>query len=216
MNEQSPTVFVVDDDAAVRKSLVRLLRSAGYQAQPFASAGEFLDHWHEHATTGCLVLDVQMPGLSGLDLQRELRSNSHSLPIVFITGHGDIPMSVQAMKAGAVDFLSKPFQAEDLIRAIGEAIATAAESQSEQSERAAIVDRYETLTPREREVMALVVRGLANKQIAAELGTVEKTIKVHRGRVMSKMQVRSVAELVLTSLRIGSSTEPVDDPPRER
>ena len=216
MNESSPTVFVVDDDAAVRKSLVRLLGSAGYQAEPFASAREFLDHWREHATTGCLVLDVQMPGLNGLDLQRELRSNSRSLPIVFITGHGDIPMSVMAMKAGAVDFLAKPFQAEDLIRAIGEAIASAAKKESEESERAALEKRYETLTPREREVMVLVVRGLANKRIAAELGIGEKTIKVHRGRVMSKMKVRSVAELVLASLKIGIVPEPAADPPRER
>jgi len=216
VNESSPTVFVVDDDAGVRKSVVRLLRSAGYRAEPFASAREFLDHWREHATTGCLVLDVQMPGLNGLDLQRELRSSSQSLPIVFITGHGDIPMSVMAMKAGAVDFLAKPFQAEDLIRAIEEAIASAAESQSEQFERAALEERYETLTPREREVMALVVRGLANKRIGTELGIVEKTIKVHRGRVMSKMKVRSVAELVLASLKIGIKPEPVSDPPRER
>jgi FixJ family two-component response regulator len=206
----------VDDDAAVRKSLVRLLRSAGYQAASFASAGEFLDHWQEHATMGCLVLDVQMPGLNGLDLQRELRSTPRSLPIVFITGHGDIPMSVMAMKAGAVDFLAKPFQAEDLLLAVGEAIASSAEEQSEQSEREALEERYATLTPREREVMLLVVRGLANKRIATELGIVEKTIKVHRGRVMSKMQVRSVAELVLASLKIKIMPEPATVPPRER
>jgi RNA polymerase sigma factor (sigma-70 family) len=216
MNESSATVFVVDDDPAVRKSLIRLLRSAGYQAQPFASAKEFLDHLRDHSATGCLVLDLQMPGLSGLDLQRELRSNSRSLPIVFITGHGDIPTSVTAMKAGAVDFLAKPFQADDLIRAIGEAIASAAESQSEDFEREELEQRYETLTPREREVMVLVVRGLPNKRIATELGTVEKTIKVHRGRVMSKMQVRSVAELVLASLKIGITLEPATAPPRER
>ena len=216
MNESTPTIFVVDDDAAVRKSLVRLLRSAGYQAESFASAGEFLDHWQEHATMGCLVLDVQMPGLNGLDLQRELRSTPRSLPIVFITGHGDIPMSVMAMKAGAVDFLAKPFQAEDLLLAVGEAIASSAEEQSEQSEREGLEERYATLTPREREVMLLVVRGLANKRIATELGIVEKTIKVHRGRVMSKMQVRSVAELVLASLKIKIMPEPATVPPRER
>ena len=216
MNASSPTVFVVDDDAAVRKSLVRLLQSAGYQVEAFATAKEFLTHWQEHATTGCLVLDVQMPGLSGLDLQRELRSTARSLPIVFITGHGDIPMSVMAMKAGAVDFLAKPFQAEDLLRAIEEAITKAAEKESEQSERAEIEQRYALLTPREREVMTLVVRGLANKQIATELGTGEKTIKVHRGRVMSKMRVRSVAELVLASLKICIMPELAAVPPRER
>ena len=216
MNESTPTIFVVDDDAAVRKSLVRLLRSAGYLVESFASAGEFLDHWQERATTGCLVLDVQMPGLSGFDLQRQLRSTPRSLPIVFITGHGDSPMSVMAMKAGAVNFLAKPFQAEDLLLAIGEAIACAAEKESEQSERAELEKRYATLTPREREVMLLVVRGLANKRIATELGIVEKTIKVHRGRVMSKMQVRSVAELVLASLKIKIMPEPAAVPPQAR
>ncbi len=216
MNESAPTIFVVDDDAAVRKSLVRLLRSAGYQVESFASAGEFLNHWQEHATTGCLVLDVQMPGLNGFDLQRQLRSTPRSLPIVFITGHGDIPMSVMAMKAGAVNFLAKPFQAEDLLLAIGEAIASAAEKESEQSERAELEKRYATLTPREREVMVLVVRGLANKRIATELGIGEKTIKVHRGRVMSKMRVRSVAELVLVSLKIGIMPEPAAVPPQAR
>ena len=214
MNESAPTIFVVDDDVAVRKSLVRLLRSAGYQVESFASAGEFLNHWQEHATTGCLVLDVQMPGLSGFDLQRQLRSTPRSLPIVFITGHGDIPMSVMAMKAGAVNFLAKPFQAEDLLLAIGEAIARAAEKESEQSERAELEKRYAMLTPREREVMVLVVRGLANKRIATELGIGEKTIKVHRGRVMSKMRVRSVAELVLVSLKIGIRPEPAAVPPQ--
>ena len=207
MNEP-PTIFVVDDDAGVRKSLVRLLRSAGYQVQPFGSAEDFLNHWQEQPATGCLVLDVRMPGLSGFDLQRQLRSTPGSLPIVFITGHGDIPMSVMAMKAGAVNFLAKPFQADDLLQAIEEAIAKAAEKESEQSHRAVLEQRHATLTPREREVMALVIRGLANKQIAAELGTGEKTIKVHRGRVMSKMQVRSVAELVLASLKIGVMPEP--------
>ena len=157
-----------------------------------------------------------MPGLSGLDLQRQLRSSACSLPIVFITGHGDIPMSVMAMKAGAVNFLAKPFQADDLLRAIEEAIATAAEKQSEQSQCAELEQRHATLTPREREVMALVVRGLANKQIAAELGTGEKTIKVHRGRVMSKMQVRSVAELVLAVLKIGIMPEPAAVARREQ
>src|SRR5271166_5055144 len=157
-----------------------------------------------------------MPGLNGLDLQRELRSTPRSLPIVFITGHGDIPMSVMAMKAGAVDFLAKPFQAEDLLLAIEEAITSSAEEQSEQTEREVLEERYATLTPREREVMALVVRGLANKRIATELGTGEKTIKVHRGRVMSKMQVRSLAELVLASLKLKIMPEPAAVPPQAR
>jgi FixJ family two-component response regulator len=215
VNESAPTVFVVDDDVAVRKSLARLLRSAGHEAQPFASAAEFLNQWQEHARAGCLVLDVQMPGLSGLDPQRELRSSGQSLPIVFITGHGDIPMSVMAMKEGAVDFLARPFRAEDLLRAIAEGIAGAAEQETERCERAALQERYETLTPREREVMVLVVRGLANKHIAAELGIGEKTIKVHRGRVIRKMHVRSVAELVLASIKIGIMPERAAESGRE-
>ena len=202
MNEPLPTVYVVDDEPSVRKSLARLLRSAGYQAETFATAAEFLSYRRVHDTPGCLVLDVEMPAVSGLELQRELLDSTNPIPIVFITGHGDIPMSVTAMKAGAVDFLSKPFQEEDLLEAIREASASGRRKRAEYAERTAIQELYDSLTPREREVLAMVVRGLPNKQIASKLGIVEKTIKVHRGRVMSKMQVRSVAELVQVALKI--------------
>jgi FixJ family two-component response regulator len=214
MNEPLPTVFVVDDDWSVRKSLARLLRSAGYHAETFATAVEFLDHRRVRDTPGCLVLDVQLPGLNGLELQRELLDSSSPIPIIFITGHGDIPMSVMAMKAGAVDFLSKPFSDRALLDAIGEAIASGRRKRAEYAERDAIQERYERLTAREREVMAQVVRGLPNKQIASKLGIGEKTIKVHRGRVMSKMQVRSVAELVRAAFKIGIKPEPTANPIR--
>jgi FixJ family two-component response regulator len=196
-------VFVVDDDASVRKALARLIRSAGYQVNTFASAREFLDRIKADQEPGCLVLDVRMPGLSGLDLQHELQSADISLPIVFMTGHGDIPMSVRAMKAGAVDFLPKPVKDAELLRAIEQARTRAAQEHAAATERQNILRRLETLTPRERDVMALVVRGLLNKQIAFELGTVEKTIKVHRARVMEKMQVESLAELVRIAERVG-------------
>lgn len=214
MNKPLPTVFVVDDDPSVRKSLARLLRSAGYHAESFATAVEFLEHRRVHDAPGCLVLDVQMPGLNGLELQQELLDSPNPIPIVFITGHGDIPMSVTAMKAGAVDFLAKPFQDEDLLRAIREASARSQQKWAEYAEREVIQERYETLTPREREVMALVVCGLPNKQIGSRLGIGEKTIKVHRGRVMSKMQVRSVAELVQAALKIEIKPEPTVEPTR--
>jgi FixJ family two-component response regulator len=208
MNEPSGAVFVVDDDPSVRKSLARLLRSAGYPVACFATAAEFLEYRSAHGSPGCLVLDFQMPGLSGLELQQELLGSPDTIPIVFITGHGDIPTSVTAMKAGAVDFLSKPFQDEDLLAAISEAIAGGRRQQIECAERDAVRERYEDLTARERQVMALVVRGLPNKRIAAELGIGEKTIKVHRGRVMTKMQVHSLADLVRAAFKIGINGEP--------
>jgi FixJ family two-component response regulator len=199
MNEQPPTVFVVDDDESVRKSLVRLLKAMGYPATPYVSAKDFLEGWRLDPRPGCLVLDVQLPGLNGLELQQHLSETSSPLPIIFITGHGDIPMSVRAMKAGAIDFLSKPFQDESLLKAVQEAIARSQRADAQRVEYEVIAGRYAKLTQREREVMALVVRGLANKQIAAALGTSVKTIKIHRGRVMEKMQVRSVADLVRVS-----------------
>jgi RNA polymerase sigma factor (sigma-70 family) len=208
MNGPPPTVFVVDDDASVRKSLVRLLKSLGYPARPYSSAQEFLEGWRLDPTPGCLVLDVQLPGLNGLELQKYLSDTSCPIPIIFITGHGDIPMSVRAMKAGAVDFLSKPFQDEALLRAVQEAIARSQRSLTERAEHEAVRALYATLTQREREVMALVVRGLPNKQIAAQLGTSVKTIKVHRSRVMEKMQVRSVADLVRASQKSGIASVP--------
>jgi RNA polymerase sigma factor (sigma-70 family) len=208
MNERAHTVFVVDDDPSVRKSVVRLLKSMGFPARAYASASEFLDDWRREPAPGCLVLDVQLPGLNGLDLQEALRSAACPIPIIFITGHGDIPMSVRAMKAGAVDFLAKPFPDDDLLRAVQEAIARDEERQSEYAKREASAELYATLTPREREVMALVVAGLPNKRIAKELGTSEKTVKVHRGRVMEKMQVESVADLVRASQKLEPPTPP--------
>ena len=197
------TVFLVDDDASVRRALARLIKAAGYQLQTFASAREFLDSNLHNDGPACLVLDIRMPGLSGMDLQRELQTANTTLPIIFITGYGDIPMSVKAMKEGAVDFLPKPVRDADLFRAIEQALARAVRERAYREEFEDLRNRLEKLTAREREVMSLVVRGFLNKQIAVELGTVEKTIKVHRARVMQKMQVNSVAELVRVVERAG-------------
>jgi FixJ family two-component response regulator len=197
------TVFVVDDDVSVRKALARLLASAGYAVETFASARDFLDRSHHQDTPGCVVLDVSMPGLSGLDLQQELMAFTPPPPIIFITGHGDIPTSVQAMKHGAADFLTKPVHDECLLAAVRAAIEKDCAARQAHAEFAGIKQRLATLTPREREVMALVVRGRLNKQVAAELGTVEKTIKVHRARVIEKMGVESLAELVRAAEKLG-------------
>jgi FixJ family two-component response regulator len=197
------TVFLIDDDASVRRGLTRLIKSIGHQVQAFASARQFLDsEWQRH-NPACLVLDVRMPGLSGLDLQRELEAKKENLPIIFITGHGDVPTSVRAMKAGAADFLQKPVTDKDLLKAIEDALLRASHDSAEWEERKEIHRRIDTLTPREREVMTLVVKGFLNKQIAFELGTVEKTIKVHRARVMEKMKVGSLAELVRVTEKVG-------------
>jgi FixJ family two-component response regulator len=203
-----PIVFIVDDNDAVRKSLVRLLTSAGFQTESFASAEEFLERWLQEPAPGCVLLDILMPGLNGLQLQQKLQTSAHGIPIIFITGHGDIPLSVKAMKSGAVDFFPKPFNDEDLLRAVNEAIQRDHLERIERAERETVARRFETLTPREREVMALVVQGLMNKQIAFELGASEKTIKIHRGRVMEKMNVRSVADLVRAAERIGIRPNP--------
>jgi RNA polymerase sigma factor (sigma-70 family) len=198
------TVFLVDDDPSVRKALTRLLRSAGYVVQGFPSARDFLDSAdRSHQSRGCLILDVRMPGLSGLDLQHELQAANAILPIIFITGHGDVPMSVRAMKAGAVDFLSKPVKDEDLLSAVDSALQRADRQWAQSAEINDVQRRIAKLTPREREVMELVVAGMLNKQIAYELGTVEKTIKVHRARVMEKMEVDSLAELVRIAEKAG-------------
>ena len=195
MNETQPTVRIIDDDPSVLKSLERLLRAAGHAVDTFASADAFLQS-PDSAAPGCIVLDVHMPGLNGPGLQEELLRRDVHTPIVFITGHGDIPTSVKAMKAGAIDFLPKPFEDEDLLGAIKASLEKDRRIRSEQAEVRGIQQRLQQLTPREREVFNLVITGKLNKQIADELGAAEKTIKVHRGRVMRKMEVASVAELV--------------------
>jgi FixJ family two-component response regulator len=197
-----PVVFVVDDDPSVRKSLTRLLVSAGYAVEAFASAREFLARGR-HAGPCCLVLDVRMPGLTGLELQEALAAAGRRMSIVFVTGHGDIAMSVKAMKGGAVDLLTKPFDAKDLLKAIQRALAKDVQDLSEEATVAEIHERVKTLTPRETEVFALVVTGMLNKQIASALGVAEKTVKVHRARVMEKMRAGSVAELVRLADRLG-------------
>ncbi len=195
-------VYVVDDDESVRRSLARLLRAAGLTAETFPSAHAFLER-ELPDRTACLVLDVRLPDTNGLDLQTMLTQAGRIVPIVFITGHGDVPMSVQAMKRGAVDFLQKPFEEDELLAAIGRALTRCRHARAERAERSLIQRRFDTLTPRERQVFQLVIAGLLNKQIAANLGAAEKTIKIHRGRVMRKMEAGSVAELIRMSERIG-------------
>jgi FixJ family two-component response regulator len=194
-------VLVVDDDPAVRESIAALLRSADLEHALFPSAREFLRH-PRPATPACVILDVQLPDLSGLDLQAELAKGEPPLPIVFLTGHGTIPMSVRAIKGGAIEFLTKPFDPEALIAAVRQALDRDREAVARQSELAGLRARFDKLTPREREVLALVVTGRLNKQIAADLGTSEQTIKVHRGRVMKKLEAGSVAELVRLAQRL--------------
>jgi RNA polymerase sigma factor (sigma-70 family) len=203
VNESSPLVHIVDDDGAVRRALARLIAAAGFRVAAYPSAQAFLDT-EALASTGpaCLVLDVFLPGLSGLELQRALDErgeNYDTLPIIFVTGRGDIPMTVSAMKAGATDFLAKPVSETTLLRAIDAALERSSRALQSRSEMESLQRRLERLTPREREVLVLVVRGLLNKQVASELGTVEKTIKVHRARVMEKMEAHSFAELVRLS-----------------
>jgi FixJ family two-component response regulator len=202
VNPEAPIVFIVDDDRDVRDALRRLLTSVGLVVEVFDTAQAFLTASRPDAPS-CLVLDVRLPGLSGLDLQRELAAADALLPIVFLTGYGDIPMSVRAMKAGAIEFLTKPFREQDLLDAIRQAIDRDRLARAERRELAELRHRYSALTPRERDVMAGVIAGLLNKQIAAELGTSEVTVKEQRGNVMHKMQVESVAELVRTAARLG-------------
>jgi two-component system response regulator FixJ len=198
----SPTVFIIDDDASVRTSLARLLRSAGFDVETFASADLFLEREH-YDGVGCIVLDVRMPGISGIDLQDELSKADYSMPIVFITGHGNIPMGVQAIKKGAVDFLAKPFDDEELLQAVREAIEKDKKARAEYSEVLDIQGRIELLTAREREILRYVITGMLNKQIAYKLGIAEKTVKVHRGRIMEKLSVGSVADLVRLAEKAG-------------
>jgi FixJ family two-component response regulator len=188
-------VFIIDDDPLVRESVADLLNSAGYTTQTYGSATEFFQG-QRRDVPACLVLDVELPGLSGLDLQAELAKSGSEIPIVFLTGHGDIPMSVRAMKAGAVEFLTKPFGKQELLDAIKEGLLRDRDDRKRRLENVELEKRLETLTPRERQVLALVVAGRLNKQIAGELGTTDLTIKVHRGRVMRKMGADSLADLV--------------------
>jgi FixJ family two-component response regulator len=201
-SQQKPIVFVVDDDVSVRESLDLLIKFAGWQSETFASAVDFLAR-PRTTTPSCLVLDVSLPDLDGLELQKLIASERADMPIIFITGHGDVPMTVKAMKGGAVEFLTKPFDDEVLLSAIRHAIKRSAAVLDEQAETSALRSSYESLTPREREVMQLVVAGRLNKQIGLNLGISEVTVKAHRGKMMQKMKAESLADLVKTAVRLG-------------
>ena len=203
-NNTRPTIFVVDDDSAVRDALKLLLRSVGQSVETFGSGQEFLEAYSEDRP-GCLVLDIRMPGMSGLELQQKLNERHSILPIIFITGHGDVPMAVEAMQAGAVDFIQKPFRDQDLIDRINQALEKDGNNRAALGERNDIRHRLETLTPREREVLDLVVRGKANKVIAGDLKLSQRTVEIHRARVMEKMQASSLAHLVRMVLEVGQA-----------
>jgi FixJ family two-component response regulator len=215
LDQNNQLVFVVDDDPSVRGAIKRLVGAVGFNVRTFASGQEFLEA-ELPDVPGCVVTDVRMPGLSGLDLQREMQARHISLPVIFITGHGDIPMSVRAMKAGAVEFLAKPFRDQDLLDAISQAIESNRAARKQRAELAELETRFLFLTQREREVMALVVSGLLNKQIAHELGTSEKTVKVQRGQVMHKMHADSLADLVRMAEKLGIESPQGGNQPAER
>lgn len=201
MSPPTPIVFVVDDDVSVRESLELLIQSAGWRPELFSSSEAFLSH-PRSLVPSCLVLDVDLPDLNGLALQRRIAADRMDMPIIFITGHGDVPMTVQAMKAGAIEFLTKPFNDEVLVQAIGQALVRSQATLGEEAESRVLRDRYATLSSREREVLWLVVRGLLNKQVAGELDISEITVKAHRGRVMRKMKAGSLADLVKMTARL--------------
>jgi FixJ family two-component response regulator len=207
MSPSTPIVFVVDDDISVRESLELLIQSAGWQPETFASAQEFLSR-PRSLVPNCLVLDVSLPGIDGLELQNRVAAERPDMPIIFITGHGDVPTSVQAMKAGAVEFLTKPMRDDVLLSAIGNALERSRVAICQEAEMRALKDRYASLTPREREVMALVVAGMLNKQIGGELDISEITVKAHRGQVMRKMKADSLADLVKISARLRPTPAP--------
>ena len=209
MSGDIPIVFVVDDDISVRESLESLIRFAGWHPQTFASAQEFLSHPRVFVPN-CLVLDVRLPGLNGLDLQKRIATDRIDMPIIFITGHGDVPMTVRAMKAGAVEFFTKPYGDEVLLSAIQQAIECSHAALRREAEMRSIRDRYASLSPRERQVMALVVRGLVNRHVGSELFITEITVKVHRGNVMRKMKADSLADLVNIAATLGLTSTPKD------
>ena len=207
MNEPKASVYVIDDDMSVRAAVKRLIESTGLHVHTFATATEFLRSQRPDVP-GCLILDVCLPGLSGLDLQQELSAGGLHLPVIFLTGHGDIPMTVQAMKAGAVEFLTKPFRNQDLLQAVAQAVEQDRQARQQRAELAQLRERYLRLTAREREVLELVVSGLLNKQIARELGTSEVTVKVHRSQMMQKMETGSLVDLVRMAEKLAIGSPP--------
>ncbi|QOY90053.1 response regulator transcription factor [Paludibaculum fermentans] len=205
VNPEEATVYVVDDDVSVREAIRNLLRSVGLKVESFRTAQDFLVS--DPRGLGCLILDVRLPGASGLELQRQLIERNREIPIIFITGHGDIPMSVKAIKAGAVEFLTKPFRDQDLLDAVQQAIDRDLERRSREQEMSDLRERHASLTPRELEVMRFVVRGLINKQIASEMGVTESTVKMHRGQLMLKMKAESLADLIRAAERFSQAEE---------